>query len=114
MRLTHSLLLLLLLVQLQLPCDCQLLLRLVQGVHYDALEDDDVHGPPRRIFHPSDQSIASRALLAARRRQAARSFTNVSKFTLRCSDCQAGLVGAVEAQEHAKATGHANFEEYAK
>jgi len=93
-----------------------LLLPLVQGVHYDASEDDDVHGPPgpSRIFHLSDQSIASRALLAARRRQAARSFTNVSKFTLRCSDCQAGLVGAVEAQEHAKATGHANFEEYAK
>lgn len=83
-------------------------------MHYDALEDDDVHGPPRRIFHPSDQSIASRALLAARQLQAAGSFTNVSKFTLRCSDCQAGLVGAVEAQEHAKATGHANFEEYAK
>jgi len=71
-----------------------------------------VAGAPRRIFDPLDHVAEQRALLAARQLQAAGSFTNVSRFTLRCAQCQQGLVGAHEAQEHAKATGHANFEEY--
>jgi ubiquitin thioesterase OTU1 len=84
------------------------------GVHYDALEDRDVAGPPVRVFSPSDAVAEARALLAARHLQAAGSFTNVSHFTLRCATCEVGFVGAQEAQEHAKATGHTNFQEYKK
>jgi len=46
------------------------------------------------------------------RHSKASQFVNVSKFTLRCLVCQAGLVGQKEAVEHAKTTGHTNFAEY--
>ena len=36
----------------------------------------------------------------------------MANFTLRCGACQLGLKGEKEALEHAKATGHANFQEY--
>ena len=40
-------------------------------------------------------------------------FTDLAKFTLRCSVCQQGLVGQREAQAHAVSTGHSAFQEYA-
>jgi ubiquitin thioesterase OTU1 len=84
------------------------------GVHYDALQNLEVEGAPQRIFSPKDELAAQRALLAARLLQSTGSFTNVSKFSLRCTACNTGLVGAVEAQEHARVTGHTGFEEYQK
>ncbi len=42
----------------------------------------------------------------------AKQFTDTHNFTLRCAVCQKGLRGEKEAQEHAKATGHVNFQEY--
>jgi ubiquitin thioesterase OTU1 len=40
-------------------------------------------------------------------------YTDLAKFSLRCSVCRAGLVGQREAQAHAVGTGHGAFEEYA-
>ena len=42
----------------------------------------------------------------------AKQFTDTTNFTLRCEVCQLGLRGEKEAQEHAKKTGHINFQEY--
>jgi ubiquitin thioesterase OTU1 len=83
------------------------------GVHYDAMVSAE-HGQDRRVFDPADETTAQRALLATRLLQQQGAFTNVSTFTLRCAVCQEGFVGAIEAQEHAKSTGHQQFEEYAK
>ncbi len=77
----------------------------VQDAAYDAHTG-------QRMFEADDTLAAQRALLAARRLQAQGAYTNVSKFTLRCSACQQGLVGAHEAQDHARQTGHTGFEEY--
>lgn len=46
------------------------------------------------------------------RLNAKRSFTDTANFTLRCGTCLVGLKGEKEAVEHAKSTGHANFQEY--
>lgn len=40
-----------------------------------------------------------------------RQYTDVQKFCLKCNDCDALLTGQVEAQLHAKSTGHKNFSE---
>lgn len=82
------------------------------GVHYDALYEEQPGGGRRTIFSPDDAVAESRALKAALLLQAQGAFTNVTKFQLRCSVCKTGLVGAVEAQQHAQQTGHQNFEEY--
>ena len=42
----------------------------------------------------------------------ARAFTDTANFTLRCGVCNQGLKGEKEALEHAKSTGHQNFQEY--
>lgn len=47
----------------------------------------------------------------AKEANASRQFTDVNKFTLRCMVCDSMLTGQVEAQQHAKSTGHANFGE---
>lgn len=47
----------------------------------------------------------------AKEANASRQFTDVNKFTLRCMVCDSMLKGQVEAQQHAKSTGHANFGE---
>jgi len=82
------------------------------GVHYDALYDINSNGTFQRIFSPNDEIIYQRALLTVRQLQRDGNFTNLSKFSLKCSNCSQGFVGAVEAQEHAKNTGHFGFEEY--
>jgi ubiquitin thioesterase OTU1 len=37
---------------------------------------------------------------------------DVGSFKLRCEICKIGIVGQVEAQDHAKQTGHVKFCEY--
>lgn len=43
--------------------------------------------------------------------KSSRQFTDVNRFSLKCIQCDSLLVGQVEAQQHAKATGHTNFGE---
>lgn len=47
----------------------------------------------------------------AREAKSSRQFTDVNKFTLKCLVCNIFLSGQVQAQQHAKNTGHANFGE---
>ncbi|XP_011079420.1 ubiquitin thioesterase OTU1 isoform X2 [Sesamum indicum] len=71
------------------------------GLHYDALAKDRTVGP-----------VEGLALNLVKDQQRKRSYTDTSNFTLRCGVCQIGLVGQKEAMEHARATGHVNFQEY--
>jgi ubiquitin thioesterase OTU1 len=41
-----------------------------------------------------------------------KAYTDTANFTLRCGVCNTGLKGEKEALEHAKKTGHQNFQEY--
>ena len=91
---------------------------LYDGLHYDALalnapgggRGDDVTVVPSRGPAAEAADAKARALVAEA--HAARQFTDVANFALRCLVCQTGLKGEKEAVEHAKATGHQNFGEY--
>ncbi|KAM9149105.1 ubiquitin thioesterase OTU1 [Pangshura tecta] len=88
-------------------------LLIYDGIHYDPLErkipDSDI--PPLTIFSTNDDIVLAQALELADEARRKRQFTDVNRFTLRCMVCQKGLTGQVEAREHAKETGHANFGE---
>jgi ubiquitin thioesterase OTU1 len=43
--------------------------------------------------------------------RASHQFTDVNHFTLKCMVCNCFLTGQIQAQQHAKETGHANFGE---
>ncbi|KAK9856813.1 hypothetical protein WJX84_002815 [Apatococcus fuscideae] len=94
-------------------------LLLYDGLHYDAMAVAAFDGAPKeldiRMFDPNAPQAAAihkgAAELVAQAHKA-RQFTDVANFTLRCGACQLGLKGEKEALEHAKATGHANFQEY--
>ena len=91
---------------------------LYDGLHYDALalnapgggRGDDITVVPSRGPEAEAADAKARALVAEA--HAARQFTDVANFALRCLVCQTGLKGEKEAVEHAKATGHQNFGEY--
>ena len=91
---------------------------LYDGLHYDALalnapgggRGDDVTVVPSRGPEAEAADAMARVLVAEA--HAARQFTDVANFALRCLVCQTGLKGEKEAVEHAKATGHQNFGEY--
>jgi ubiquitin thioesterase OTU1 len=58
----------------------------------------------------ADDGAAAAAVAAlAADAKAKRRFTDTSSFALRCLVCNAGLRGQQDAQDHAAATGHANF-----
>ncbi|KAI3446754.1 hypothetical protein Pfo_003419 [Paulownia fortunei] len=90
------------------------------GLHYDALAMSPFEGAPEEF----DQTIFAvhkdrtlgpierLALNLVKDQQRKRSYTDTANFTLRCAVCQIGVVGQKEAMEHARATGHANFQEY--
>ncbi|RVW99528.1 Ubiquitin thioesterase OTU1 [Vitis vinifera] len=56
--------------------------------------------------------IEELALNLVKEQQRKRRFTDTTNFTLRCGVCQIGVIGQKEAMEHARATGHVNFQEY--
>ncbi|XP_055706834.1 ubiquitin thioesterase OTU1 [Phlebotomus papatasi] len=85
---------------------------LFDGIHYDPLYLESLTGAtPRTIFPVEAESIYMQAEQLAKEAQASKQFTDVNRFTLRCLVCDCHLVGQVEAQAHAKSTGHANFGE---
>lgn len=90
------------------------------GLHYDALAMTPFEGAPEEVdqtVFPIDKNgtiglaakLAQNLVAEAHR---TRKFTDISKFTLRCGVCQKGVVGQKEAVEHAKETGHTNFQEF--
>ncbi|TYK23120.1 ubiquitin thioesterase OTU1 [Cucumis melo var. makuwa] len=95
-------------------------LLIYDGLHYDALVMSPAEDAPEEF----DQTIFSvnrdrtigpieeQTLHFVKDQQRKRRFTDTANFTLRCGVCQIGVVGQAEAVEHAKATGHVNFQEY--
>lgn len=43
--------------------------------------------------------------------KSSRQFTDTDKFTLKCNECGESLIGALQAQQHAKKTNHTDFGE---
>lgn len=88
------------------------------GLHYDALAMSPSNDAPEEfdqtIFdnRRTIEHIEGLALNLAKEQQRQRNYTDTANFTLRCGVCQIGVIGQKEAMEHAKATGHANFQEY--
>ncbi|XP_057550869.1 OVARIAN TUMOR DOMAIN-containing deubiquitinating enzyme 2 isoform X4 [Amaranthus tricolor] len=93
---------------------------LYDGLHYDALAMSPFEGAPEEfdqtIFSVhNDRSIGPIERLAqnyVKEQHRQKKFTDTANFTLRCGVCQIGIKGQKEAADHAKATGHVNFQEY--
>lgn len=85
---------------------------LFDGIHYDPLYmETSQSAAPATIFPVEEQGVYQQAEQLANEAKSSRQFTNVDKFNLRCLQCDLMLVGQAQAQQHAKATGHANFGE---
>ncbi|KAL8153648.1 hypothetical protein V2J09_011408 [Rumex salicifolius] len=90
------------------------------GLHYDALAISPFEQAPEEFDQTifgvlGDRTIGPAERLAlnfAKEQQRKRKLQTLPNFTLRCGVCQMGVIGQKEAVEHAKATGHANFQEY--
>ncbi|KAL0590972.1 Ubiquitin thioesterase OTU1 [Plecturocebus cupreus] len=88
-------------------------LLIYDGIHYDPLQRNfpDPDTPPLTIFSSNDDIVLVQALELADEARKRRQFTDVHRFTLRCTVCQKGLTGQAEARKHAKETDHSNFGE---
>lgn len=85
---------------------------LFDGIHYDPLYMETSQSTaPATIFPVEELGVYQQAEQLANEAKSSRQFTNVDKFNLRCLQCDLMLVGQAQAQQHAKATGHANFGE---
>lgn len=86
------------------------------GIHYDAVAYcfDPQLPPDMDItrFSPNDIIVLERAKALCTQEHQRKAYTDTSNFTLRCLVCQQGLKGQLEAAQHAKETGHANFSEF--
>ncbi|XP_026482772.1 ubiquitin thioesterase OTU1-like [Ctenocephalides felis] len=82
------------------------------GIHYDPLymelNEDTL---PQTIFPAQDLSILQLAQELAEEAKISKQFTDVNKFNLKCLQCDALLTGQIQAQSHAKETGHTSFGE---
>ncbi|XP_034192500.2 yod1 deubiquitinase isoform X2 [Osmia lignaria lignaria] len=84
------------------------------GIHYDPLYLEPLDGGSiQTIFPTEDERMLLEAAELAREVKSSRQFTDIQKFTLMCNDCKIKLNGQMEAQQHAKETGHMNFGEVA-
>lgn len=85
---------------------------LFDGIHYDPLYLESlIGGPIKTIFSIEDETVMQQAQQLAMEAKSSRQFTDVNRFSLKCIQCDSLLVGQVEAQQHAKSTGHTNFGE---
>ncbi|GAA5810659.1 hypothetical protein MFLAVUS_004085 [Mucor flavus] len=86
------------------------------GIHYDALALAPTVDSPMEFdqtrFSVADNYVldASKELIDGLRKK--HKYTDVANFTLKCEQCNTGLKGEKDAQEHAAATGHTHFTEY--
>ncbi|KAL3276896.1 hypothetical protein HHI36_012267 [Cryptolaemus montrouzieri] len=82
------------------------------GIHYDPLYMENFDGMEiMTMFQSDDDVVLKNAEQLAKEAKSSRQYTDVNKFTLKCMICGIHLSGQVEAQQHAKGTGHANFGE---
>lgn len=85
---------------------------LFDGIHYDPLYLEPFNGGARKTIFPiEDESVFSQAKQLAEEAKSSRQYTDVQKFTLKCTQCDCMLTGQTEAQAHAKSTGHTSFGE---
>ncbi|KAJ6622856.1 Ubiquitin thioesterase OTU1 [Pseudolycoriella hygida] len=85
---------------------------LFDGIHYDPLYLESLSGGPvKTMFSIEDDTVMQQAQQLAMEAKSSRQFTDVDRFSLKCMQCDCLLVGQVEAQQHAKSTGHTNFGE---
>nr|CAH0099488.1 unnamed protein product [Daphnia galeata] len=92
----------------------QRILLIYDGIHYDPLylEPFDASGSSNKtLFQTSDTAVLQQAEELAAEARASHQFTDVNRFTLKCMVCHCHLTGQVQAQQHAKETGHTNFGE---
>lgn len=68
-------------------------------------------GDIQTIFPTSNESIYKDAERLAVELKQSKQYTDVQRFRLKCLDCNRTLTGQVEATQHAKSTGHTNFDE---
>ncbi|PSN38997.1 Ubiquitin thioesterase OTU1 [Blattella germanica] len=71
------------------------------GIHYDPLYLE----PLEQVLHQAEE--------LAQEAKASKQYTDLGHFTLKCLVCQVLLTGQIQAQQHAKLTGHSNFGEIA-
>ncbi|CAG9765297.1 unnamed protein product [Ceutorhynchus assimilis] len=82
------------------------------GIHYDPLYLEPFNGEKiQTLFETADERVYRDALTLAQEAKSSRQYTDVNKFTLKCMVCNVMLRGQVEAQSHAKTTGHMSFGE---
>lgn len=88
------------------------------GIHYDAAIMEYVGNNGNKKFEyqfdSTNDFVLAQAMSLAQEMNTKQEFTNVYKFSLMCVDCGKGLIGQNGALEHAKQTGHTNFQEYKK
>jgi ubiquitin thioesterase OTU1 len=65
------------------------------------------------MFLTADEQVLRQAEELAREAKASKQYTDVDGFSLKCLQCQKLLKGQIQAQEHAKSTGHMNYGEIA-
>ncbi|KAF9570550.1 ubiquitin-specific protease otu1 [Mortierella alpina] len=86
------------------------------GIHYDAVAlTPGLEIPPecdQTHFDAGAEDVIVAGIQLAAKLKAAHKYTDLARFTLRCSICQAGLKGEKDAQQHAQQTMHTTFEEY--
>ena len=91
---------------------------LYDGLHFDAVGAAASGGGQggqadmQRTFPLHDASATAAAGVLVESEHDRRAFTDVTRYTLRCLVCQAGLTGNEAAVSHAQSTGHTNFAEY--
>uniref|UniRef100_A0A8D8TEQ1 Ubiquitin thioesterase OTU n=1 Tax=Cacopsylla melanoneura TaxID=428564 RepID=A0A8D8TEQ1_9HEMI len=83
------------------------------GIHYDPIfwEPSDMRGDIQTIFPTSNEEIYRDAERLAQELKQSKQYTDVKRFVLKCLDCNKTLTGQAEATQHAKSTGHTNFDE---
>lgn len=65
------------------------------------------------MFLTTDDEVFHQAEELAREAKSSKQYTDVNGFSLKCLQCQELMQGQIQAQQHAKITGHKNFGEIA-
>lgn len=86
------------------------------GIHYDAIALTPMSGASpsfdTTIFSANDPSVKNAVFKLTNYLRKIHYYTDTTNFLLKCKICQRNLHGRKDALEHAKATGHSNFDEY--
>ncbi|OBZ91386.1 Ubiquitin thioesterase OTU1 [Choanephora cucurbitarum] len=86
------------------------------GIHYDAIAMNSQFNGPKELdetrFSLDNEHVVEAAKKLIGDLKKNHKYTDVANFTLRCEQCQKGLKGQKDAQDHAAATGHMRFTEY--